>query len=465
MSYAGLSEKLHYAMAALGQRGTRQLWRWIGLWCLLYWLAPAYASWEEQQRAGEDAASQGRRSEARRRFLAAVREARRSGLEDPRLDISLDNLASLRAESPPRSRKRLRVHRRSGKRQTARWIGKARRGRQRSDVRKTLRPHRPTRQRHAVARGRLRQQRRFARNEALTPTRRQPLRQVSRRRVQLAQLRRQAAPSPRQHTRRVARHTRLVQRHPALLRPRTATPRTLRKRLVRRRPDIRQLRITTPRTLSNRLTRRRPAIRRRTVVQTQQQLRQVSRRGARLERLRRRTALATQRHTRRAARHTRLVQRRPEISRRRPTVHQAIRRRFVSRSAESIRPRVTRRRPQHAVPTVVSRRAKQRQEALQRQRVRRIRSVPRASPAVRRAKLQQFERAVLHKRLRRPPEKRRERRSRRAELGWPPRSIVVRFPTNAGVLLCEVGRAPLRNINTEPSYDVLAHTLLPGVAA
>ena len=57
---------------------------------------PAQASWEEYQQAGEAAYDRGDYATARRMFLAAVREARHFGPEDPRLDISLNKLTLLR---------------------------------------------------------------------------------------------------------------------------------------------------------------------------------------------------------------------------------------------------------------------------------------------------------------------------------------------------------------------------------
>ena len=73
-----------------------RLWLVVCAWCLIGWTAPAQASWEAYQQAGETAYSRGRYTEAERMFLAAVREARRFGPQDPRLDISLNKLARLR---------------------------------------------------------------------------------------------------------------------------------------------------------------------------------------------------------------------------------------------------------------------------------------------------------------------------------------------------------------------------------
>src|SRR5919199_1027427 len=62
----------------------------------MVWTLPAQASWEDYQQAGEAAYNRGDYATARRMFLAAVREARHFGPQDPRLDISLNKLALLR---------------------------------------------------------------------------------------------------------------------------------------------------------------------------------------------------------------------------------------------------------------------------------------------------------------------------------------------------------------------------------
>lgn len=69
---------------------------WLLAWCLMWWAAPVQASWEAYQRAGEAAYNRGDYTEAERLLLAAVREARHLGPDDPRLDISLNKLALLR---------------------------------------------------------------------------------------------------------------------------------------------------------------------------------------------------------------------------------------------------------------------------------------------------------------------------------------------------------------------------------
>src|SRR5881397_2766317 len=72
-------------------------------WCMV-WTLPAQASWEAYQQAGEEAYSRGDYATAQRMFLAAVREARDFGPQDPRLDISLSKLALLRVARNAHSR-------------------------------------------------------------------------------------------------------------------------------------------------------------------------------------------------------------------------------------------------------------------------------------------------------------------------------------------------------------------------
>lgn len=74
----------------------RRIWLLACVWCLIWWTTPAQASWEAYQQAGESAYTRGDYDEAERMFLAAVREARHFGPQDPRLDISLSKLALLR---------------------------------------------------------------------------------------------------------------------------------------------------------------------------------------------------------------------------------------------------------------------------------------------------------------------------------------------------------------------------------
>jgi len=118
-----------------------RLWLVVCALCLICWTAPALASWEAYQRAGEAAYSRGRYEEAERMFLAAVREARHFGPQDPRLDISLNKLALLRETRDQRARVRLRSQPMA--RKTARQGRVTRRGRQRQQPRTALQRARP----------------------------------------------------------------------------------------------------------------------------------------------------------------------------------------------------------------------------------------------------------------------------------------------------------------------------------
>src|SRR5712692_10224518 len=90
------------------------------MWCLMVWMTPAQASWEAYQQAGEAAYSRGDYGTAQRMFLAAVREARRFGPQDPRLDISLNKLALLRVARGAHGKAGGRAQRVAGKNHTAR---------------------------------------------------------------------------------------------------------------------------------------------------------------------------------------------------------------------------------------------------------------------------------------------------------------------------------------------------------
>jgi hypothetical protein len=120
-----------------------KLWLVVCVWCLLCWTAPAQASWEAYQRAGEAAYSRGRYTEAERMFLAAVREARYFGPQDPRLDISLNKLALLRV---------IRGHYATAKK-TARQERVSRRSRQHQQPPTTLQHVQPGRHKQALRSG------------------------------------------------------------------------------------------------------------------------------------------------------------------------------------------------------------------------------------------------------------------------------------------------------------------------
>ena len=108
-----------------------RLWLVVWAWCLIGWTAPAQASWEAYQQAGEAAYSRGRYTEAERMFLAAVREARRFGPQDPRLDISLNKLALLRVTRSQQAHVQSRAQRTARKKAPARQGRVSRRSRQR----------------------------------------------------------------------------------------------------------------------------------------------------------------------------------------------------------------------------------------------------------------------------------------------------------------------------------------------
>src|SRR5215470_10937869 len=94
-----------------------RLWLLVCIGWGMVWTAPAQASWEAYQQAGEAAYNRGDYATAQRMFLAAVREARYFGPQDPRLDISLNKLALLRVAQSARSKAG--VHARRGTRRTA----------------------------------------------------------------------------------------------------------------------------------------------------------------------------------------------------------------------------------------------------------------------------------------------------------------------------------------------------------
>ena len=101
----------------------------------MVWTLPAQASWEEYQQAGEAAYDRGDYATARRMFLAAVREARHFGPEDPRLDISLNKLTLLRVAHSADSQADVRTQRVTGRKSHTRKSGLVHRGHQRQTVR------------------------------------------------------------------------------------------------------------------------------------------------------------------------------------------------------------------------------------------------------------------------------------------------------------------------------------------
>jgi hypothetical protein len=118
-------------------------------WCMI-WTLPAQASWEAYQQAGEAAYKRGDYATAHRMFLAAVREARHFGPQDPRLDISLNQLTLLRVARSAHSKAGAHTQRATRRKSHTRKPGLGRRGHQRQAARPALRQARPGRQHHAV---------------------------------------------------------------------------------------------------------------------------------------------------------------------------------------------------------------------------------------------------------------------------------------------------------------------------
>ena len=113
-------------------------------WCMV-WTLPAQASWEAYQQAGEAAYNRGDYATARRMFLAAVREARYFGPQDPRLDISLNKLALLRVAGGAHSQAGVRTQRATRRKSHTRKPGRqhhavqsARPGERRTGTRSTI---------------------------------------------------------------------------------------------------------------------------------------------------------------------------------------------------------------------------------------------------------------------------------------------------------------------------------------
>jgi hypothetical protein len=118
-------------------------------WCIV-WALSAQASWEAYQQAGEAAYSRGDYATAERMFLAAVREARNFGPQDPRLDISLNKLALLRVARSAHSGTGGQARRVTRSKAHAHRPGRARRGHRRYAAHPVFRQARPGRQHHAL---------------------------------------------------------------------------------------------------------------------------------------------------------------------------------------------------------------------------------------------------------------------------------------------------------------------------
>lgn len=134
----------------------QRLWLVVCVWYLVYWTAPAQASWEAYQRAGEEAYNRGQYAEAEQMFLAAVREAKHFGPQDPRLDISLNKLALLRVLRGHQTQVRPRPQGSARPKNTTRQARVSRRGHQQRQPRTALQQARPGRHRQARLSKRLR---------------------------------------------------------------------------------------------------------------------------------------------------------------------------------------------------------------------------------------------------------------------------------------------------------------------
>src|SRR5215475_11726067 len=114
-------------------------------WCMV-WTLPAQASWEAYQQAGEAAYRRGDYATAQRMFLAAVREARHFGPQDPRLDISLSKLELLRVARGSHGKAGVRTQRVTRRTSHTRKPGMTRRGHRRQPAHPMLRHAKPGRQ-------------------------------------------------------------------------------------------------------------------------------------------------------------------------------------------------------------------------------------------------------------------------------------------------------------------------------
>jgi hypothetical protein len=140
-------------------------------WCMV-WTLSAQASWEEYQQAGEAAYKRGDYATARRMFLAAVREARHFGPQDPRLDISLNKLALLRVAHSAPSKAGVGTQRATRKKSHTRKSGSVRRGHRRQAARPVHRQARSGRQHHAVQSARPGERRKGTRTTVARPAHR-----------------------------------------------------------------------------------------------------------------------------------------------------------------------------------------------------------------------------------------------------------------------------------------------------
>jgi len=209
----GGQKRLRHDMEKLVKPVMVPVMRWLVActWWLVCWTAPALASWEAYQQAGEAAYNRGRYAEAERMFLAAVREARHFGPQDPRLDISLNKLELLRVTRSQQAR----LHSQHPTRKTVRQRQMARHGRQRHQPRLARQRTRPGR--HSQAR-RSRRSKEYSRGARRSISR--PAYQTKRPRAALhrAQPTRRAAPAVHHERRQQSLRQKSSQRAPHLSR-------------------------------------------------------------------------------------------------------------------------------------------------------------------------------------------------------------------------------------------------------
>jgi hypothetical protein len=149
-----------------------RIWLFVCIgWCMV-WILPAQASWEEYQQAGEAAYNRGDYATARRMFLAAVREARNFGPQDPRLDISLNKLELLRVTPGAHSQASARPQRVTKKKSHARKPGSVRRSHRRQPGPPALQQTKSGRQHHAVRSARPGERRKGTRSAVTRPAQR-----------------------------------------------------------------------------------------------------------------------------------------------------------------------------------------------------------------------------------------------------------------------------------------------------
>jgi hypothetical protein len=172
-------------------------------WCMV-WTLPAQASWEEYQQAGEAAYNRGDYATAQRMFLAAVREARNFGPQDPRLDISLNKLELLRVTRSVHNKAGVRTQRVTKKKSHTHKPGSVRRGHRRQPAHPGVRHARSGRQRHAVQSARHGERRKGTRTTVARPAHRA---KRSRATLHRTKPTRHVAPPGRHGKRREALHT------------------------------------------------------------------------------------------------------------------------------------------------------------------------------------------------------------------------------------------------------------------